>query len=193
MNDRQLSLFSASSAPPSVADLAGLLAGPAQVVRTAEGARVSIVLPDGEDWRAVPLRAELRELGLDADLGTTEAGEVTVRTRFAVELVPLARSWQRGASKVPPARFTLDGPRLRWWCLAAGRRDELGYLLRLGTHDERVWPVVGSALSEAGLGATFLGVRGGGPAYRIVSARRTTRLREYVGDPPEGVPPEAWP
>ena len=193
MSDRQLSLFSAASAAPGAGDLAGLLAGPGQVVRSGATARVSVVLAEGDDWRAVPLRLCLRELGLDAELGTTESGEVTVRTPFTPELVPLAQAWQRGAAKVPPPGFVLDGPRLRWWCLAAGRRDEAGYLLRLGANDELVWPVVGSALSAAGLAATFLGVRGGGPAYRIVSARRIARLREYVGDAPDGVPDDAWP
>jgi hypothetical protein len=105
--------------------------------------------------------------------------------------------WTSGAVKLPPLGLQLDGPRLRWWALAAGRGDPSGrgegYTLGLGSSDEQAWPAVGAALAAAGVPGTFVGPRGDGPAYRIVGRRRLSRLRELMGEPPTGVPTAAWP
>jgi hypothetical protein len=95
--------------------------------------------------------------------------------------------------KAPPRGFVLNGPRLRLWVVAAGRSDEHGYVLPLGEADLASWETVGAALAAAGLAATLLGARGGGPAYRVTGRRRLLRLAELVGEPPEGADPRDWP
>jgi hypothetical protein len=187
----QLSFFGAEESPSVAADLAGLLAGPGQVVVRGGAARLSVVV--GEDWRVAALRAGLAALGLDAEPSVTERGATAVRTAFSPVLLPLARAWQRGADKRAPDGLVLTPRQLRWWCLSAGRGHPLGYLLRLGPSDDAVWDTVGAALARAGVPGTFLGVRADGPAYRITGRRRLLRLRELVGDPPPGVPAEQWP
>jgi hypothetical protein len=191
----QLSLFSAAAREPQVADLEGLLAGSGQVVRRGDVARISVVVPAG--WRADALLAEMTALGHDGELDRSEPGGVTVRTPWLPELRALADGWTRGAVKVPPSGWALDGARLRWWCLAEGRSGgppgPTMYTLALGPNDEPGWLAVGAALAAAGIPGVLVGPRADGPAYRIVGQRRLVRLRELVGDPPAGVPDEGWP
>ena len=188
----QLSFFSAEARPPSVDDLEGLLAGPGQVVRRDGLARVSVVV--AEPWRVDALAAALADLGFEPETAPSSDGSgTTVRTPFSPALLPLALRWTSGAVTLPPVGFVLDGRRLRWWALAAGRPDAGGYALGLGQNDDAAWSAVGAALAAAGVPGTFLGPRADGPAYRVVGRRRLARLRELVGDPPEGWPPEAWP
>jgi hypothetical protein len=197
----QLSLFSAAAREPQLSDLEGLLAGPGQVVRRDGGgreaaARVSVVVPMG--WRVAGLLAELTALGLDAELEDmpddgTGARPVAVRTPWLPALRVLADAWTRGAVKIPPEHWSLDGPRLRWWCLASGWAGPTMYTLALGVNDEPAWPAVGAALAAVGIPGLLVGPRADGPAYRIVGQRRLTRLRELVGDPPDGAPSEGWP
>lgn len=187
----QLSFFGAEETPSGAADLAGLLAGPAQVVVRGGAARISLVVT--EPWRVAALRAGLAAMGLDAEPAVTDRGTTAVRTPFSPALLPLAAAWQVGAGKRPPDGLALTPRQLRWWCLGAGRGHPLGYLLRLGTSDDLVWGPVGAALARAGVPATFVGARADGPAYRVTGRRRLVRLRELVGDPPDGVPDEEWP
>jgi hypothetical protein len=197
----QMSLFSAGVREPQPADLEGLLAGPGQVVRRGTpppggSARVSVVVADG--WRVGALTAEMAALGLDAELEPAEPGSVTVRSPWLAALKPVADAWTRGAIKIPPPGWVLDGARLRWWCLAAGTwtsaPGESGmYTLSLGASDEPAWGAVGAALAAAGVPGVLVGPRADGPAYRIVGQRRLARLRELVGSPPAEVPTEAWP
>jgi hypothetical protein len=187
----QLSLFSAAAREPQLADVEGLLAGPGQVVRRGGEARISVVVRDG--WRPRVLVAELAALGVTAELDDAEPGSVTVRTPWLVELRGVADDWTRGAVKVPPSGWALDGARLRWWCLAAGTAAAGMYTLALGPNDEPSWLGVGAALAAAGIPGVLVGPRADGPAYRIVGRRRLARVRELVGDAPDGVPPEAWP
>ena len=184
----QLSLFAAESQPPAPADLEGLLAGPAQLVQRGDAARISVLV---EAWRAPVLVEHLAgQLHIDAEL----ADERLVRTPFLPSLRAVAQRWTRGSMKQTPDDWRLDGRRLWWWCLAAGRGyDDIGYTLTLGSGDELVWPGVGAALAGAGLAAVFVGPRADGPAYRITGRRRLHRLRELVGDPPAGVPADYWP
>ncbi len=188
----QLSFFSADATAPSVADLEGLLAGPGQVVRRGPAARIGVVV--SEPWRVQALVTELGRLGLAAEtVAGAQPGATAVRTPFHPELRPIALAWAAGAVKRPPAGFTLDGRRLRWWCLAAGDGEDGTYRLALGPHDETAWAAVGAALAAAGVPGAFVGPRAAGPAYRLVGLRRLPRLRELVGDPPHEVPARAWP
>ena len=191
-----MSLFSAGAREPQLADLDGLLAGSGQVVRRDRQARISVVVAD--PWRVGALVAELHGLGLDAELEDGEADErgpggVAVRTPWLEELRPLADAWTRGAVKLPPPAWELDGPRLRWWCLADGRVAPAMYTLALGPNDQSSWAPVGAALAGAGIPGLLVGPRADGPAYRIVGQRRLNRLRELVGDPPAGAGPADWP
>ncbi|MFI9530877.1 hypothetical protein [Micromonospora rosaria] len=186
---RQLSLFGAEAAEPAVADLAGLLAGPGEVVRMGGTARLAIVLDDA--WRVHVLVAELARRGISA---TWEpAGEqYAVRTSYASTLAPLAVAWLRGGVQRPPAGFHLNGRRLRLWLAAAGSADPSGFRLGLGA-DEGGWASVGAALAAVGLPGVLLDAAAGGPAYRITGRRRVARLAELVGDPPPTVPSTHWP
>lgn len=188
----QLSFFSAGARPAAVDDLEGILCGPGQIVRQGDTARLSVIVR--EDWRIGALLDALDAIDLGG--GTAEAheeGGTTVRTPFDARLASLATRWSGGGSKRAPADLALDGPRLRLWAIAAGRRDAQGYTLLLGQQDEAVWPAVGAALVRAGLPAAQIGPRADGPAYRITGQRRLARLGELVGDRPEGVPEDAWP
>jgi hypothetical protein len=192
----QLSLFSAAARDPVLRDIDGLLAGPGQVVRRNDTARVSVVVT--AEWRVVALRAALARLGVDAEVEAAEAEDsgpaaTAVRTPWLVELRPIADAWTQGAIKLPPPGWELDGPRLRWWCLAAGTGGGGMYTLALGASDEAAWPAVGAALAAAGVPGLLVGPRADGPAYRIVGQRRLLRLRELVGEPPPGAPADGWP
>jgi hypothetical protein len=187
----QLSFFTAGAQDPDVADVEGLLAGPGQAVTVGDEARVSVVA-DAE-WRAEALLLAFAERGLGGTRVTTVEGHGAVRTDFCVELLPIARSWARGAVKAPPLGFVLDGPRLRLWTIAAGRSDDHGYVLPLGEADLRSWEAVGAALAVAGLASVLIGPRAGGPAYRVTGRKRLVRLSELVGDPPPGAARRDWP
>jgi hypothetical protein len=188
---RQLSLFGAEAAPPVPADLEGLLAGPGQVVRMGGTARVSVVVD--QPWRARVLRDEMGTRGLGVTCVSTVEDHIGVRTAYTAALAPLAVAWLRGAVKVPPQGFCLDGRRLRLWSAAAGTLEGLDFTLGLGANDEPAWPAVGAALAAIGLAAALLSPRAGGPAYRVSGRRRIARLAELVGDPPAAAPEGSWP
>lgn len=187
----QLSFFTAGAEPPAVADLEGLLLGTAQVVRLGSTARMSVLVD--EPWRADAVLAAYEERGLRGERASTVDGRTSVRTPFARAMLPVAERWARGAVKAMPRRWSLDGTRLRLWAVAGGRVHEKGYLLQLGHSDAAVWEPAGAALEAVGLAASFVATRAGGPAYRLDGRRRLARLREYVGDPPQGAPAGSWP
>lgn len=193
-----MSLFSAGAREPQLADLDGLLAGSGQVVRRGQEARVSVVVTDA--WRVTALVSELHALELEPELEDGAADDsgrarigVAVRTPWLEALRPLADAWTRGAVKLPPPGWELDGPRLRWWCLADGSAAPAMYTLALGPNDQQAWAPVGAALAGAGVPGLLVGPRADGPAYRIVGQRRLTRLRELVGEPPAGAQANDWP
>lgn len=188
---RQLTFFGAEAADPSIADLAGLLAGPGEAVRMGGTARLSIVVDAA--WRVHVLVAELALRGVAATWEATADGRHAVRTSYARTLKPLAAAWLRGTGKRPPAGFHLNGRRLRLWLAAAGAAEPSGFLLRLGAADEECWGPVGGALDAVGLAGALLGPGEGGPAYRITGRRRLARLSELVGDPPPAAPATDWP
>ena len=188
----QLSFLTAGVRPPGVDDLEGLLMGIGQVVRLGGTARLSVLVD--APWRVEQVLSAYVERGLRGEVAPGEdEGVTSVRTPFSRTLRPVADRWVRGAVKAVPQGFVLDGSRLRLWAIGAGRRDEHGYLLRLGPNDPPVWDAAGAALAWVGLAGTFVGPRAGGPAYRITGRRRLVRLREYVGERPAAAPPEDWP
>jgi hypothetical protein len=151
---RQLSLFGVEAGDPTPADLAGLLAGPGEVVRMGGTARVSIVVDAA--WRVHVLAAEFAARGLATGWVPAAGGQFGVRTSYTGLLAPLGRAWLRGAVKRPPPRFQLTGHRLRLWVAAAGSAESLGFLLRLGASDELCWEPVGAALAAIGLPAVLV-------------------------------------
>ncbi|MET7371384.1 hypothetical protein [Micromonospora arida] len=189
---RQLVFFGADAAEPTVADLAGLLAGPGEVVRMGGTARLSVQVDAA--WRVHVLVAELASRGLAASWEPTEGARHAVRTSYTRVLKPLAAAWLHGTTKRPPAAFHLTGRRLRLWLAAAGTPEPPDcFLLRLGADDQECWEPIGVALASAGLAGPLLGPGEGGPAYRIAGRRRLARLAELVGGAPSAAPADAWP
>ncbi|MGH3963220.1 MAG: hypothetical protein ACRDRY_08220 [Pseudonocardiaceae bacterium] len=189
---RQPSLFSAQASAAGPDDLAGLLCAPGQVHGFGRGtaARVSAVV--AAQWRAVEIVRACTERGLPAERGQTEDRH-WVRTAFVAGLLPLATEWTRGAVKAVPPGWQLDGAALRLWALAAGAPDDHGYLLGLDPHAPSTHGPLAAALAAAGLAATLLGPRAGGPALRISGRRRLTRLAELIGNSPPTAPTALWP
>ncbi|HEV7206775.1 MAG TPA: hypothetical protein VGN18_19380 [Jatrophihabitans sp.] len=186
----QFSLFGAEAATPTLDDLEGLLLAGAQWVRSAAGARLSVVVADR--WRADALAAEFvrRAVG-GADAVVESAGGFGVRTAFAPDLVALAQRWTRGANQGLPAGFQLGAAGLRLWAIAAGRVDDVGYLLATAEPDDPIHQAAGAQLSRLGVAAVSLAQRGG-PGWRVTSARRLRRLVELLGAAPDGGARE-WP
>jgi hypothetical protein len=190
----QLSFFSAEARDIALADLAGMLCGPAQLARFgASGtARLSIVLAEPE--RGPVLRAEAARRGIDTDLTITESGARVLRTAFRRDLVELAAQWTRGAVKAVPEDFAMDGALLRMWVLAAGSADRRsGYLLGLDPQAPQTHVPLAAAVTRLGLPVLRLGPRGAGPALRISGARARRRLTELVGPAPDGAAMYYWP
>lgn len=187
----QMSLFSAETSTAGLADLAGLLCGPGQIVRfgTGDTARLSIVLAD--PTRASTITTACRSIGVELTTVTTEAGGTALRTAFRRDLVDLAVAWTRGATKAVPSGMQLDGAVLRLWALAAGRPDERGgHLLTLDPHAPQTHLGLVAALTRLGLPPARVGR---GTALRISGTRRIQRLVELVGPLPQGLPAEQWP
>jgi hypothetical protein len=118
---------------------------------------------------------------------------VLLRTDRTPLLAALAADWTRGAVKAVPGDIELTAGFLRCWTLAAGRPAEVGFLLGLDPHAPDTHEPIAAACAAAGLAGSLLGVRGGGPAVRIVGYRRCTRLAEMIGTPPPEAPPGAFP
>lgn len=197
----QFSLFGAEAARPALDDLDGLLVAGAHWVRSGATARLSLVVPD--PWRARELAAAFAERGVGGDdaivpavgnratSGDDRAVGHGVRTAFCDILSTSAARWTRGANQVVPADFALASGGLRLWTIANGSRDDLGFLLRTPSADERLHHLAGAGLSRLGVAAVSLAKRGG-PGWRITSARRLRRLAELVGPAPDGAGPD-WP
>jgi hypothetical protein len=190
----QLSILSAEARDARPADLSGLLCGPGQLVRFgASGtARLSLVLDD--PGRAHALGAEAADRGITTEVVEAESGSMVLRTAFRRDLVELASMWTRGAVKAVPEGFTLDGPTLRLWALAAGVPDRrAGYLLGLDPLAPQTHVPLAAAVTALGLPTLRLGPRGGGPALRISGVRARRRLAEMVGPAPGSAILDYWP
>lgn len=186
----QFSLFGAEAASPDLADLDGVLLAGGLWARSAEGARLSVVVPD--QWRADALATAFADRGVSAPdaIVPAEAG-FGVRTAFAPALVEHAARWTRGANQGLPPAFTLSAGGLRLWAVTAGRRDDVGYLLATAEADDPIHRAAGAQLARLGVAAVSLAQRGG-PGWRVTSARRLRRLVELVGVPPAGAEYD-WP
>ncbi len=187
----QLSFFSADIAVPQIADLGGLLAAHGQITAGLPGSRLSILLSD--EGRAQALIAECSLRGIAAEVVVDDAGHYLMRTDRSVDLAGLARSWVLGAVKSVPDDLTVDPGFLRCWAIAAGRVDELGYLLGLDPHVSDTYEPLIAACARSGLAGSYIGVRGGGPAIRVVGHRRLSRLTDSIGTPPTGLPVDFYP
>lgn len=186
----QFSLFGAEAAAPELADLDGVLLAGGHWVRSTTGARLSVVVAD--QWRADALTAAFAERGVGGDDAIVPAASgYGVRTAFASGLAEHAARWTRGANVGLPAGFRLSAGGLRLWAIAAGRRDEAGYLLATPDPDDALHRAAGAQLARLGVAAVSLGQRGG-PGWRVTSAKRLRRLIELLGPPPSGAE-EAWP
>jgi hypothetical protein len=156
-------------------------------------ARVSVVVEDR--WRAAALVAEIRVRGLEPTCVSTVDEHIGVRTPYSAVLAPIAAAWLRGAIKLPPPGFAIEGRRLRLWMTAAGYRDPLGVTLRMGRCDDSVAVAMQRALGVIGLPSEIVrsaGPGGLGPALRVTGRRRLARFAEVVGDRLAGVPEDAW-
>jgi len=151
-------------------------------------------LPVKIQTRAVTLADAFGGLGVgeDAQPIVTAEGGFGVRTAFAPELFPHAARWTRGANEGLPPGLLLAPGGLRLWCVAGGRADEAGYLLGTDEPDDATHRAAGAQLSRLGLAAVSVTKRGGGPGWRISSARRMRRLAELVGNAPRDAG-ENWP
>jgi hypothetical protein len=188
----QFSLFGAAVAEPALDDLDGVLLAGGHWVRSGTLARLSIVV--GAPWRADALVAAFLARGVAEPVAPVVAAEGGwgVRTAFAVELSDHAARWTRGANEGVPTGLTLAPGGLRLWCVAAGRADEGGYLLGTDEPDDPAHRAAGAQLSRLGLAGVSVTSRGGGPGWRVTSARRLRRLAEVVGEPPDGAGSD-WP
>jgi hypothetical protein len=180
----QFSLFGAAAAEPSLDDLDGVLLAGGHWVRQQMTARLSVVVADR--WRADALAADFAHRAVGADDAIVAAADGwSVRSAFTARLVGYASQWSRGANEGPPVGFVLTAGGLRLWAIAAGTRDEVGYLLATDSPDSVRHLTAGAQLSRHGLAAVSLSQRGG-PGWRITSTRRIRRLAELLGEPPPG-------
>ena len=190
---RQLVFFGAEAAEPTVADLAGLLAGPGEVVRMGGTARLSVQVDAA--WRVHVLVAELAARGLAASWEPTEGERHAVRTSYTRVLKPLAAAWLHGTAKRPPATFHLTGRRLRLWLAAAGtpeppdasaaaRRERPGVLGadRRGARRRRAGRARCSARARAAR-PTGSPAAAGSPGWPSWSASPPKRHRQKPGRP----------
>jgi hypothetical protein len=180
----QFSLFGAEAAVPTLDDLDGVLLAGGHWVRTGEDARLSVVVAEG--WRAAAL-AEAFDVRGVADPTPVIDGAVglSVRTAFDHRLLPYAARWAKGAREAPPAGLVLTPGGLRLWAIAAGRRDDTGYLLGTAEPDDPVHTAAGAQLSRLGVAAVSIASRHG-PGWRVTSAKRLRRLGELLGPAPAG-------
>lgn len=189
----QLSFFSADFTPPTLADLGGLLAAHGQVTVNSRGARLSILLADR--GRAEALIGECRIRGVSAEVRSVEGPgpQLLMRTERSPELNGLAADWTRGAVKSVPQGFAISAGFARIWAIAAGHLDDSGYLLGLDPHHPDMIDGLVVGCGHAGIAGSYIGVRGGGPAIRIVGHRRLLRLIDTIGTLPAGLPLGCYP
>src|SRR5664279_545116 len=195
----QLSLFSADLTPPQLNDLGGLLAAHGQVAAGRDGVRLSVLLGDASRAAALLRECRVRDIPAEiteatADLvGSADRSSVLLHTDRTPLLAGLAADWTSGAVKAVPVEIALTAGLLRCWTRAAGRPGAIGFLRGLDPHAPDTHEPMAAACAAAGLAGSLLGVRGGGPAVRIVGYRRCSRLAGMIGTPPPEAPPGAVP
>ncbi|HEY7011052.1 MAG TPA: hypothetical protein VH395_19020 [Jatrophihabitantaceae bacterium] len=186
----QFSLFGAAAAEPSLDDVDGVLLAGGRWVRSAGTARLSVVVP--HRWRADALAGEfeLRGVGGPDPVVPAEDG-FSVRTAFVPELAGRAARWAHGANEGAPPDLRLTAGGLRLWAVAAGSRDEVGFLFASGRASATLHLAAGAQLSRLGLAGVSL-IQRPGPGWRITSRKRIHRLAELLGAAPPGGEPY-WP
>ncbi|MFD2417578.1 hypothetical protein [Amycolatopsis pigmentata] len=185
----QISFFSAEASGPELADLAGVLCGPARIVsfgRTA--ARLSV--PVAESWRVRVLATEFARRGVRAD-AVTEEGRQLVRTAFRADLIGLANTWCPDGVKMLPPGFRLTGGALRLWALAAGSPAERGYQFAVDDQAE-IHAALVVAFQRLGLPVRVGRSPEGDPVVRVTGRRAVATLGELLGTPPPAAEP-VWP
>lgn len=132
--------------------------------------------------------------GAGADqLSSQPTANILLRSDRSAALDPLADAWTRGSAKTVPAFPVAAGGLLRCWVLAAGRPDELGFLLGTDPHAAQTYPRLAAGLAGIGVTGAVIGGRGGGPGVRIVGKRRLDRLAELLGAAPADAPDGSFP
>jgi hypothetical protein len=177
-----------------VRDDGPVAAAPEETPDEPEPAAPGVVTPDPvTEWRAHALCCAFRGRGVPADVERLPDGRPVVRSAYRADLVGLADAWRRpdGALAVPDD-LELDGPRLRLWVLAAGRRRGRAYTLGLDPHARATHEPLLTACQRAGLGATLAGDEDE-PVVAIVGQRRQRRLAELVGGRPRTLVDDVWP
>jgi hypothetical protein len=198
----QLSLFSADLTPPQLADLGGLMAAHGQLQIAPDGAALSMLFT--ESWRAEALLRECRVRDVPAAISFPDQTDspnwadgsvplTLLQTDRTPMLAAMAMDWTAAPGKIVPAGLAVTAGLLRCWTLAAGRPADIGFLLGLDPLAPDTHEPLAAACAAAGLAGSLLGVRGGGPAVRIVGYRRCSRLAEMIGTPPPEAPPGAFP
>ncbi len=125
--------------------------------------------------------------------GDRVSAATVFRSQRTSVLADLAANWTRGAVKAVPVGLTLTPGFLRCWTIAAGQPAAVGFLLGLDPHAPDTYEPLAAVCAAAGLAGSLLGIRGGGPAVRIVGYRRCARLAEMIGTPPPEAPRGAFP
>lgn len=159
-----------------------------------DGTALVVATPDPVvEWRAHALCCAFRGRGVPAEVERLPDGRPIVRSAYRADLLALAAAWRRpdGALAVPDD-LELDGPRLRLWVLAAGRRRGRAYTLGLDPHARATHEPLLTACQRAGLGATLAGDEDE-PVVTIVGRRRQRRLAELVGGRPRTLVDGVWP
>ncbi|WP_236717936.1 hypothetical protein [Actinoplanes sp. TFC3] len=215
---KQLSVFGVEAVDPSLADLAGLLAGPGRLGRMGGTGRVSVRVDAA--WRVHVLVQELVGRGLvvnwhpilenppeervaeltavpvdqesDEDPSTPADPAVREAERTVAFEVRTAYSSRLNALATawppPSGKLFLNGSRLRLWVAAAGTPTRHGYTLGLDP-DASLDKAVDAALTRVGLAGTVQPAR----TYEIAGRRRLARLAELVGERPDAAPARLWP
>ena len=185
-------------APAGPSSAAQPLHGPLSAAQPLHGSLSAAQPPAGPSPAGEPAAAE-SPTGRFADgesqtaAGNGDRRATLFRSQRTSVLADLAAEWTRGAVKAVPAGLTLTPGLLRCWTIAAGQPAAVGFLLGLDPHAPDTYEPLAAVCAAAGLAGSLLGIRGGGPAVRIVGYRRCARLAEMIGTPPPEAPRGAFP
>ena len=173
-------------------------AGPSAAAQPPHGSLSAAQPPAGSSPAGEPAAAESPTGRFPDGESQTAAGDgdrtaTLFRSQRTSVLADLAAEWTRGAVKAVPAGLTLTPGLLRCWTIAAGQPAAVGFLLGLDPHAPDTYEPLAAVCAAAGLAGSLLGIRGGGPAVRIVGYRRCARLAEMIGTPPPEAPRGAFP
>ncbi|PRY29438.1 hypothetical protein CLV70_106156 [Pseudosporangium ferrugineum] len=219
---RQLSVFGVEAVDPSLADLAGLLAGPGRLGRMGGTARVSVRVDAA--WRVHVLVQELVSRGLVVNWHPVAE---TPREEPVVELTSVPVDQETDDERPPAPAPEPDGAEgdrertvafevrtayssrlnglARTWPPPGGRLFLNGPRLRLwvaaaGAPHPQGYALgldpdgsLDTAADEALTRVGLPGVIQAGPAYVIAGRRRLARLAELVGERPAAAPGRLWP